>query len=180
MTCTSEGSLKPTLELADHPFSPNVSQFCGLCRPPGGPTSMPQTTSIQDAVQDTEIATENAQISATNQGPTQTASEDSSLSGPPIKDLAEGDTQVPSQNQPETAVQPPLNQAETLAERMARRQAKVESDLRERENLILGYVKQRFHPGYYARWKSEANEFFNQAVICRLRSHRHGKTPSKR
>jgi hypothetical protein len=180
MTCTSEGSLKPTLELADRPFSLNVSQFCGLCRPPGGPTSMPQTTSTQETAQDTEIVTGNTQISENVGDPKRTVSEDSSRSGPTTEDLAGGDTQVPNQNQPEMAVQTPLNPVETLAERMARRQAKVESDLRERETLMLGYVRHRFHPGYYARWKSEANEFFNQAVICRLRRHRHGKTPSKR
>lgn len=180
MTCTSEGSLKPTLELADIPFSPNVSQFCGLCRPPGGPASMPPTPSSQDAVQETETITENTQIPANDPSPDQTASGDSSPSGPEAKDLPGPDSQEPSLAQPETAEQTPLKKAETLAERMARRQAKVESDLRDREYRILGYVKQRFHSGYYARWKSEANEFFNQAVICRLRSHRHGKTPSKR
>lgn len=105
---------------------------------------------------------------------------DSGLTESTAGEEASDDTGLTSQIQAEISVSARPEAPETPAQRMTRRQANVEAELREKEAILLNYVWQRFPAGYYRRAKAEANEFFNQAVIYRLRRHRHGKTPSKR
>ncbi len=147
---------------------------------PGGRKSMSQTTSSQVSQSETDTDPDGSHGSPTEGGQESTSPGDSDSSESKAQGAAVEDTGVLGQNQAETTAPPPSKAEETLADRLARRQAQVESDLRNRESQILGYVRHRWHIEYYGRWKTEANEFFNQAVIYRLRSHRHGKTPPKR
>ena len=141
---------------------------------------MPETTDPENnlsAVAPDPVET--AEVPSRDGGEPEPA-EGSGLSEPMAEGAGKEDTGVTSQNQAETKAPLPPKPPETLAERMARRQAQVEADLYDREAFVLKYVREKFSTAYYNRAKTEGNEFFNQAVIYRLRRHRHGKTPSKR
>ena len=141
---------------------------------------MPQTTASESRNPEIDTEPVESQGRPPDEGTASDSTGGSDPTGSSAEAAAQEDTGVPPQNQVETAAPTPAKTEETLAERIARRQAQVEADLSEREAFILKYVRERFPLGYYRRAKAEGNEFFQQAVIYRLRRHRHGKTPSKR
>ena len=141
---------------------------------------MPQTAPAQNSHSEVDADPAKLHDIPPGDGGDSGSTESSDPAGSSAEAIADEDTGVPLQNQAETPVAPPPKVEETLQERMTRRQAQVEADLYEREAFILKYVRERFPFGYYKRAITEGNEFFQQAVIYRLRRHRHGKTPPKR
>jgi len=141
---------------------------------------MPQTAHIQTSHPEVDADPAELHDSPSEDGGDSGSSESSDPTGSSAETVIPEDTEVPLQNQAETPVSPTPNAGETIQERMARRQAQVEADLYQREAFALKYLRERFSTAYYNRAKAEGNEFFQQAVIYRLRRHRHGKTPSKR
>jgi hypothetical protein len=65
-----------------------------------------------------------------------------------------------------------------LADRLARRQRKLEAILFEKETGMLNYVFHRFAKPYYLKFKVEANESFHLAVLNRRRLSKRFQKPS--